>query len=162
MKKVYIILSLVLILVLLLLYFFWFTTFVPVKFSSTHPQIAVLKNESKLFNLYANLFLQIKNKDIWGIKPKLIGIIYTDKVRPDNKVLVDSYTQDLGATIDVVNNNEVLIYIFVSDTIVNNGSEKKIKEYTVDTIRYYQDMKKKNKNYLFLNLIKLPIYVKAN
>ncbi len=142
--------------------------FVPIKFSSKHPSISVTKNTSRLFDIYSSLILEIGYKNILGVKPKLIGIIYTDKIRPDNKVFankvfIDSDKHDLGSTIDVSNKNEVLIYIYVSENVLKNkDAESIIKKYTIDTVRFYQGQKKSSLVDLFSKLIKLPIYVRTN
>lgn len=145
------------------IYLYYFVNLVPVKFSSNHPSVDIVKANSKVFDIYSNLVLNIANKDIWNVKPKVIGIFYTDKIRPDNKILNDSYMQDLGSIIDIANENEVLIYIYVSDNILNNGNSNQIiKDYTIKSIRYYQRIDKSNIDNIFSKLIKLPINVKNN
>ena len=144
-------------------YLYFFVDLTPVKFNSIHPNIEVVKNSSKFFDIYSNLILNVKNTDIRNVKPNVIGIFYTDKIRPDNKVMLDSYRQDLGSTISIVNENEALIYIYISDNIINSDNHNKIvKDYTIETIRYYQVLSKNSIDNIFLKLIKLPINVKDN
>lgn len=158
-----IVLFFVFILLSLAIYLYFFTKLTPVKFSSLHPNIQIVNSSSRFFDIYSNLVLNIKNTAIWNVKPSVMGIFYTDKIRPDNQVIKDDYLQALGATIDIVNKNEVLIYIYVSDDIINSDSPNKIiKDYTIKTIRYYQGIGKSNIDNIFSNLIKLPLYVKSN
>lgn len=153
----------VFILLSLAIYLYYFAKLTPVKFNSLHPNIQITNSSSKFFDIYSNLALNIKNTAIWNVKPSVMGIFYTDKIRPDNQAIKDDYLQVLGATIDIVNKNEVLIYIYVSDDIINSdNSNKTIKDYTIETIRYYQGIGKNNMDNIFSNLIKLPIHVKSN
>ena len=145
------------------IYLYYFVDLIPVKFSSNHPSIDIVKTNSKTFDIYSNLVLGIASKDIWNVKPKVVGVFYTDKIRPDNPKIIDSFTQDLGATIDVTNENEVLIYIYASNNIIEGENpDKIIKEYTIETIKYYQWLDNTTNNDIYSKLIPLPINVKNN
>lgn len=162
MKYILIALSILLV-VFTTIYILTKQSFILVKFNSRHPQISITKSDSYTFNLYSNIKLQIKSKNIWGVKPKLIGIIYTDKARADNKIINDERDLDFSSTIDVINGNEIIIYIYVSENVAsNNNAKKRIRDYTIDTIQYYQNQDKVKSNNLFSGLVRLPINVKDN
>lgn len=134
----------------------------PVKFSTIHPNIKITRSESILFNIYTNYELKIKTTDMWGVKPNIVGIIYTDKIRPHNQLLNENNEVDFGSLINITEQNESLIYIYVSKNIINsNDAKNRIKRYTVDTISYFQQKEGLN-NDIFYKITTLPIDVKNN
>lgn len=136
------------------IFYYYSATIVPIKFNSKHPNIAIAKTESLLFNLYANTYV---NPQI-----KVIGIIFTEKQRTDNSAVRDGY-QTFGSTLDIINPGELVIYIWVSDNILmEEKAERKILEYTINTIQYYQEVKQQKQLKWLLDLIKIPFYVKTN
>ena len=164
MKKVLVYLVLLsLFLVISIATYKYFLDFVPIKFSSKHPNISISKNTSRLFDIYSSLISEVGYKNILGVKPKLVGIIYTDKTRSDNKELFDGDQHGLGATIDKANRDEILIYIYISENVIKNkNTESIIRDYTIDTMRFYQRQKKSVLIDLSSKLVKLPINVKTN
>lgn len=136
-------------------------TLLPIKFSSTHPNISVSRSESLLFNIYSNYVLKIKTTDMWGTKPKIVGVIYTDKIRPNNQVLDDNREVNFGSLISSTEDNTALLYIYISKNVIDDKDAKdKIKNYTIDTIKYFQQ--KEYIDNIFSKFIKLPVNVKNN
>lgn len=134
----------------------------PVKFSSIHPNIKIAKPESTLFNIYANYKLKIKTTDMWGIKPNIVGIIYTDKIRPNNQLFNENKEVDFGSLINITDQNEALIYIYVSKNVIDsNVTKNRIQKYTISTIKYFQQ-KDNQESGVLSKFIKLPINVKEN
>jgi len=135
----------------------------PTKFNSLHPQIVVLRKGSYLLDIYTNRILDIKNRSLWDVKPKVIGIFYTDKIRADNQIFDKEDLLEFGSTISAKENGEVSIYIYVSENVINNSDAKeKIKDYILDVIGYYQFLGTERKDDKFSNFLKLPIDVKKN
>jgi len=156
MKQILFVIFLVVFLITLALgiFYFYSVAIVPIRFNSRHPNIAIAKTESILFNLYANTFVNPQTK--------VIGIFFTDKKRVDNLVIVDGY-ETFGSTSDIINPGELIVYIWVSDNVLGEkGVERKILEYTIDSIQYYQGTKQEKQLKWLLDLIKIPFYVKIN
>jgi len=162
MIKEYIISIFIILIVLIASAYFWSKTqLIPIRFNSLHPQIEITKQESYLFDIYTNFALDIKNRKLWDVKPKILGIFYTDKVRADNRISDRDNLIKFGSTITRETNSEVSIYIYVSESVINSADAKeKIKDYTLDVIGYYQFLENERKDDVYTKFFKLPINVK--
>ena len=138
------------------IFYLYSTKIVPIRFNSKHPNIVIAKTESFLFNLYANYFLGVgKNGH------EVIGVVFTDKQRMGNPVIFDG--EPVMASI--LNSNtpdELLVYIWVSDKVVENKDANKIiLDYIVSSISHNEG-RGGSLSKMILNIIKTPFYVKAN
>lgn len=132
-----------------------------VVFNSRNENIILSSNKSSSFEIFLNLILNLRTDLISGIKPKTIGIFYTDKPRADNKIYSDDGNLNFSSTKDSTDLENNLIYVYVSDEIINSQDfQRLVLNYTIDTISYY----KRQPNYKIYSLLskylEIPIHAK--
>lgn len=150
----------------------WYVSFslVPIKFNSKHPRIETAKSESLLLNLYVSYFLDVGkseflvediDKAVKTVRPRVIGVVFTDKQRMGSPVIFDKEPV-IGLTLDSNTLNELLVYIWVSDKVLEKeDANRTILNYIVNNLSYRQKQKG-SLHKILLNLVKTPFYVKTS